>query len=112
MKRTPLRKVGRIGLANIEANKRLKELFWNVRHCEIKLQGCLDGLFLQFCHRHPRDWYKGNVELLSSYRQVVIGCTACHEQIDNDAKLKDKIFSKLRPPELADIFNKKSIIYI
>ena len=101
MKKTPLRRCGKIGKANIEANKRLKEVFenTNIRSCEIKMEGCLGNWTLAFCHRHPRLWYNGDVEKLSDYKQVIIGCVSCHEKIDRDNDLLEKVFNKLRGKE-------------
>ena len=84
MKRTRIRRIGKVGRANLEANKRLKELFQGKTHCEIRLSSCLGTWPLQRCHRHKRAWYKGDVEKLSDYKQVVIGCQNCHEKIEHD----------------------------
>ncbi|MCK6462853.1 MAG: hypothetical protein L6Q29_03500 [Candidatus Pacebacteria bacterium] len=98
MKRTPLRKIGKIGKVNIQANKRLKELFFikGVRNCEIRLENCTLTWPLQYCHRHRRNWYKGDVEKLSDYKQVIIGCQNCHDAIDSNDELLKKVFQKLR----------------
>lgn len=96
MKRTPLRKIGKIGKVNLEANRQLKKLFTNQDYCEIQLEGCLKTWPLQFCHRHKRAWYKGNVELLADRNQVVIGCQNCHEKIEFSKELTEEIFKKLR----------------
>ena len=95
---TGLNKIGKRGRANLEANRRLKELYQDlgIRYCEIRLPGCLINNYLQFCHRHKRDWYKGNVDLLSDYNQTVIGCQHCHDKIEVDKKLTEKVFNKLR----------------
>jgi len=102
MKKTKLNQIGKIGRANIEANKRLKNMYKEigVNYCEIQLPGC-QGYPLNYCHRHEREWYKGNVELLSSYNQTIIGCQGnCHRKIDQDKKLREEVFMQLRGKEI------------
>lgn len=98
-RRKPLKKIGLIGRANLEANKRLKKLFSGVTRCEIGLEGCLVSWPLQACHRHKRLWYKGDVDKLSDYKQVVIGCQNCHQQIEHDKELTESVFLELRGEE-------------
>lgn len=98
-KRKGIRKIGTIGKANIEANKRLKVLFSDVTACEMRLDGCLGGLFLSRAHRHKRAFYKGDVDKLSDYKQVVIACQVCHQATEFNRPLNDEIFMKLRGHE-------------
>lgn len=99
LKRGRLRRVGKIGQANIEANQILKSIMGDVGYCEIGLIGCLGNWPLQFVHRHKRAWYKGDVAKLSDYRQVIVGCQNCHEKIEHDAELTKQVFNKLRGEE-------------
>lgn len=103
MKKSPLNRIGRIGKANLEANKRLRELFEEkgIRSCEIKCEeGCLGAFTSAFAHRHKRYWYKGDVKKLSDFRQVVIACTNCHNKIENSRELTERYFTLLRGEEL------------
>jgi hypothetical protein len=95
MRRTSLKKVGRVGKINIEANKRIK-LQNPVQYCEIQLDNCLGTMFLTIAHKHKRAWYKGNVELLSDPKEYVVGCVNCHNLIEHNQELTDKIFKKCR----------------
>lgn len=99
LKRTKLRVVGKIGRANLEANKKIKVMLAGVERCEMRLLGCLDRMFLTNAHRHKRAWYKGDVELLSDYRQVVRACVNCHDRTEHDRELNDEVFLKLRGNE-------------
>lgn len=100
MKRSPIRKVGKVGRANIEANRRLKvALEGRVDMCEIRLADCLVTWPLQFCHRHKRAWYRGDVAKLSAYSQVIVGCQNCHEKIEHDEELTEAVFNRLRGDE-------------
>jgi len=96
MKKSRLNPIGKIGRANLEANKRLKELFDGQNYCEIGLEGCMRTWPLQFVHRHKRIWYKGDVEKLSDYNEVVIGCQVCHDKIEHNAELTEEVFKRLR----------------
>jgi len=93
-----LKKLGKIGIANLQANKKLNKLYEDlgINYCEIGLPGC-QGYPLNFCHRHERTYYKGDVDLLSNYKQTVIACQDnCHRKIDQDKKLREKVFMELR----------------
>jgi len=98
MKKTPLKRIGKVGEANLKANRilarRWKEL--GVEACEIGLPGCTITWPLQNVHRHKRYWYHGDYRLLSSYWQVVRGCQHCHETIENDENLTEEVFNRLR----------------
>lgn len=99
LRRTKLRKVGVIGKANLEANRRLKEVLAGITICEVKLKDCLGGMFLTNAHRHKRAWYKGDVELLSDYKQVIRACVNCHDKIEFDEDLTEEMFIRLRKEE-------------
>lgn len=99
MKRTRIRKVGKVGQANQAANRLLKIKLRGLDYCEIMLEGCLFNWPLQFCHRHKRAWYKGDVNKLSDRRQVVVGCQNCHERIEHNAELTEQVFTRLRGEE-------------
>ena len=98
MKRSPLKKIGKTGEANIEARKRIAEIAEEkgLDYCEIGLEGCLNFAFLAPAHKHKRAWYKGDVELLADYNEWVCACVSCHNLIEHNQELTDKIFKKLR----------------
>lgn len=99
MKNTPLRKIGKIGQANILARKKIAEIAEenNINICEIKLQGCLVNFALAPAHRHKRIWYKGNIDLLSDFNQWICACVVCHDKIENNEKLTEEVFKRCRP---------------
>lgn len=99
LKRTRLRVVGKIGKANLKANKRLKKILEEINYCEIRKEGCLGGMYLTNAHRHKRSWYHGDVDLLSSYIQVIRACVKCHDTIEHDKELTEKTFMELRGDE-------------
>jgi len=107
LKRTPLRKKGKVGEANIEANRIIKRTIETkqINCCEIGKLGwpefgdCMRTWPLQNVHRHKRSFYKGDSELLSDYRQWVRGCQVCHDKIEHNADLTERVFLTLRGEE-------------
>jgi len=99
MKRSPLNKIGKVGKANIAANKIIKCIVEDeqIFFCEIGLKGCLRGLYLQIAHRHKRAYYKGDVAKLADYNEWVIACQNCHATTEWDRKLNEEVFERLRP---------------
>jgi len=80
--------------------KKLKEVFADkgMVYCEARLPGCLVNNFLSFHHRHKRIWYKrkGRERLLGSFNQVILVCQSCHDLLENNKELSNKIFKELR----------------
>lgn len=101
MKRTPIRKVGKVGKANIAARKIIAEIAEekNLVRCEIGFEDCLQNLYLAPAHRHKRAWYKGDVELLADFKQWVAACQICHNIIEFNAGLTEEMFLRLRGDE-------------
>jgi hypothetical protein len=94
-----MKQIGKIGKINLKANKILKDKFTElgIGYCEIQLPGCMGTFGLSFAHRHKRMWYRSQPELLSSIDQVVLSCASCHQKIEQDAKLTEEVFERLRP---------------
>lgn len=98
MKKTRLKRVGKIGQANILARKKIAEIAEEkgLNYCEIKLGGCLGYMYLAPAHRNKRAWYKGNVDLLSDFNQWVCACVNCHNLIEHSQALTEQVFNRLR----------------
>lgn len=90
--------IGRIGIANREARQIIAAIAeeYGLNRCEIHLPGCLINWFLAPAHRHKRGWYKGDVTKISDYNEWVCACQNCHDLIENDTKLTEEVFKKLR----------------
>lgn len=105
MKRSWIKRRGKVGKANEDANKIIRRILegGEIGYCQIQLEGCMGNWPLQVVHRHPRAWYKGNVELLSSQKQWIIGCQVCHEQLDRrtdkSKALTEEVFNRIRGDE-------------
>jgi len=93
-----VKRVGKIGGINLEANKKLKELFTEkeITRCEL----CQSPFMLSWHHRHKRLFYRSCPELLSSFNQVVLLCAKCHDEAERDKEYTKDIFMKLRGEEI------------
>lgn len=100
-----IRRVGKIGKINGKARQKIAEISRerNLKECELKLEGCTKNWPLAPAHRHKRAWYKGDVDLLADPKQWVCACQVCHDQIEHDAELTEKMFMDLRGPEDEDV---------
>ena len=97
MKRTRLNKIGKQGKRNLDANKKIAELwmYHSIDYCEADfLHECCP--FLTNAHRHKRSWYYSQPELLYSYSQVARLCTVAHATIEVDADMTEELFIRLR----------------
>ena len=95
------KKVGKVGKSNVDARKliALHAEKHDLKLCEINLPGCMRTWPLAPAHRHKRNWYKGDVELLADPKQWVVACQHCHDAIEFDKKLTEEVFIKLRGSE-------------
>lgn len=93
-----MKKIGKIGRINIQANAKLKSLFVDreITRCEL----CQSPFMLSWHHRHKRLWYRGKPELLSEFNQVVLLCAKCHDEAERDKEHTKDIFMKLRGEEI------------
>ena len=99
MKRTPLKRIGKRGVINIDANKKIRARFKRegITRCEIGLDSqCTGALFTGIAHRHKRSWYYNKTELLSDFNQTILACSHCHGKIEGNRKLTEEVFQALR----------------
>jgi hypothetical protein len=82
---------------NRKTNIELKKIFQNyVYECEARLSGCMNYQ-LTFAHRHKRYWYYDKPDqLLWDMNQVVLACINCHSKMEQNKKLTEEVFLKLR----------------
>ena len=85
----------------IEARKKLVVLYKSKRitKCEVGFEGCWKNNALGFAHRHKRSFYLDCPELLGSFEQTILACNPCHDRIEYDRDLTEKVFLKLRGEE-------------
>ncbi len=89
-----MKRIGKIGKLNLEANKKLKQIFSDkeIIQCEL----CGIGNYLSFAHRHKRIFYRSRSELLSNFDQVLLLCIRCHNILETNQKLTEETFIRLR----------------
>lgn len=106
LKRSPIRKVGKIGKANAAARRKIAKISEKkaLKVCElgpvlqrlgIEIE-CMRTWPLAPAHRHKRAWYKGDAELLAHPDQWVCACQVCHDRIESDPVLTEEVFIQLR----------------
>lgn len=104
--RKPMNKVGRVGRANMAANKKIAVIAKKegLDYCEIGRLGlkemkdieCLGAFTLASAHKHKRAHYKGDADLLSDKKEWVKACVNCHDAIEHNKALTEFVFKKLR----------------
>jgi len=105
LKRSPLKRIGKVGRNNLIANRKLAELWIEkqIDYCELQFDGCLGDWLLQNAHRHSRYWYRNQPEKLFDFKQVLRICQSCHNILDDTSKTtreqSEAIFKQLREDE-------------
>lgn len=98
-----MKQIGKIGMANIKANKRIDQYFQDndITVCEIRFPGCQWNYLLTRCHKEKRENYRGDLEMLGDPSQVILACVHCHSILDDRSKTtkeqSDAIFKRQRP---------------
>jgi len=98
MKKTRLKKEGKIGKINREANKTLRQIYWEkgITTCEAHLKGCMKDFGLSWHHRHKRVNYRKNPDGLSKFNETILVCSHCHQEAEKSRALTEKLFKQLR----------------
>lgn len=84
------------GKVNAKARRKIAEISkkndWT--RCFIKLSGCTYEANAP-AHRHKRRWYYDKPdELLWDVSEWMPACISCHQKIENDKELTEKVFNK------------------
>ena len=92
MKRSQLRKIGKIGNINLDARRKIATQCFElgIEYCELNFPGCVHNLGVAPCHKEKREWYRTRPELLHDRSHWRVGCVHCHEILDNRAKTTKK----------------------
>lgn len=80
------------------ARKKLKEIYEEkgIMTCELRLNGCWVNNALSFAHKKKRIEYYSKPELLGSFEETLLACIPCHQKIENNKELTEKLFKQLR----------------
>ena len=60
--------------------------------CEVRLPGCWYNNALSFAHRYKRN----DPRCEHTFRGTVLACIPCHNKIEYDRELTEKMFNNLR----------------
>lgn len=92
MKRTALNNKARKKIAAIAQRK-------NLIRCEVELGGCMGSAHAP-AHRHKRSWYYDKDDsLLWDFSQWLACCQSCHNKLEFNKELTEKVFEELRGEE-------------
>ena len=61
--------------------------------CEARLPGCWYNNALSFAHRYKRN----DPRCEHTYKGTLLICIPCHDKIEYDTELTEKLFNQLRP---------------
>lgn len=98
-KRKSIRKIGKIGRRNLDANTILFKKYIDLPElppCEIGKVGLCWHMFMGFAHRHERHDYRSCPKLLSSVNQTLKACNPCHQWLDAHRAEREELFIKKR----------------
>lgn len=61
--------------------------------CELRFNGCVFNNFLSFAHRYKRN----DPRCIHDFNGTILACIPCHDRIEYNRELTEKVFKKLRP---------------
>ena len=97
MKRTEIKKIGKQGKVNQNANRKIAEL-WNyhsIDYCEADFPHDCDGMITN-AHRHKRSHYYNEPEKLSDFNEVARLCITAHQYLEHRREENEEFFIRLR----------------
>lgn len=104
-----MRRIGKQGKINLDASKKLKEIYGPLKYCEPNLKPCVRTWTLAFAHRRKRYEYYKCPELLGTYAETLVACTPCHELMENNKPLTEELFNHYRPSTRGDEYHQMLI---
>lgn len=78
---------------------KLKKIYFDkgITSCELRHSpNCTPYNFLGFAHRYKRIEYRSRPDLLGSFSQTLLACQPCHDVIENNRELTDRLFKEKR----------------
>ena len=94
MKLKNIRKISKKTLDWITARKSLLKLYEKkgIRVCELGFKDCTFDYRLSFAHRFKRS----DPRCRHTFRQTLKSCIPCHQKLEQDSDLTEKMFKLLR----------------
>lgn len=94
MKRSPLRKVGKIGDINLDARRKIATQCFElgIEYCEINFPGCMNNFGVAPAHRHKRVFYINKPGLLEDRSEWLVLDVRCHDMIECSKELTEIVF--------------------
>lgn len=85
--------MGKVGIWTKQREKLKREyLKKGITTCELRLPGCWYSNALGFAHRYKR----ADPRCEHTFKGTILACNPCHDKIEYDWKLSEKMFKKLR----------------
>ena len=97
MKRSGIKRVGKQGRRNASANQKIAALwaYHGVDYCEADWpHEC--SPFLTNAHRHKRNFYYTQPELLHDFNQVARLCVGSHQYLEHRREENEAFFNRIR----------------
>lgn len=89
-----IKRLGKKGREWNNARRKLKKEYYakNITTCELMLEGCTATNYLSFAHRYKRR----DPRCEHTFEQTILACIPCHNKIEYDKELTEKMFGILR----------------
>ena len=87
-------KIGKKTKEWIKASDELEEIYLEkgITQCELRFAGCWIGNSIHFAHRYKRN----DPRCEHTFEGTLLACNNCHDKIEYDRELSEKMFKKLR----------------
>lgn len=94
MKRSPLRKIGKIGDINLDARRKIATQCFElgIEYCELNFPGCMHNFGVAPAHKERREFYRAKAfqHLLYDRSHWRVACQWCHSILDDRSKTSKK----------------------
>jgi len=87
-------KIGKKALEWLQASDELEEIYLEkgITLCELRFEGCWINSALHFAHLYKRN----DPRCEHTFQGTILACNPCHQKIEYDRDLTEKMFKKLR----------------
>lgn len=98
MKKTAIKRIGKVVRRNLNANKILKKKYLETGITRCEYPCCNTNQFLTFAHKNKREWYRKpeRQHLLASMDETLLLCQKHHDEIEVSREKTEELFNRLR----------------